>query len=319
MPKTQGATPQVKVFRRPVSKREAADALKRLEPVRKGRSELVRFSFWRRIEHLILMFTFCVLAVTGLVQTFDNHLSVRRLLFLFGGLESIQQIHHVFGLILCGLVILHVWNLLDSYFVRQEPGILLPGSSDLKHFFQYFTSKKLPLFERYSFDEKFTYWVTLIAVGILSVTGLSMWFPAWVTIVLPGSFFPYAVALHRWQAILAVVVILTLHIYQTLVRKKNFSIFTGRMSIDDMREDHPVELAYLEKLAALAESGSLPKSVEFTVEEHSPKKIYVSAKPEPKKGKAETVEHAEVTEAAQDETAANSGATLQMVDGEAAK
>jgi len=302
MSKTPELTPTSRFFNRPVSKREAVDALKRMGPVQNGRQELIRFTLWQRLEHLILMITFSVLAVTGLSQTFDNLASVRQLELLLGGLEGVQQIHHLFGLILCGLAIFHALNILDSFFVRQEPGKMLPQKSDFEHFLQYFTLKKLPLFERYSFDEKFVYWVTLIAVGVLSVTGLSMWFPAWVTIVLPGSFFPYAVVIHRWQTIFVVIVILVLHIYQVLLRKKNFSIFTGRISIEDMLEDHPVELAYLEKLSALVQTGSLPKTIEFTVEERSPKKIYINAEPEQK---PEVVTENEITR--------------QVADGETAK
>lgn len=319
MPKIQEATPQTKSFKRSVSKREVIDAFNRLEPMRQGKSELVRFRLWRRIEHLILMITFGVLALTGLAQTFDNHASIRRLLFLFGGLEAVQQIHHVFGLVLCGLVVVHVWSLLDSYFVRREPGRMLPGKNDFEHFIQYFISKKLPLFERYSFDEKFIYWATLISVGILSVTGISMWFPTWVTIVLPGSFYPYAVALHRWQVVLAVVVVLILHTYQVLLRKKNFSIFTGRISIDDMREDHPVDFAYLETSAALDQSGRFPKPIEFTVEEHAPKKIYVHAKPAPEIVEIKAGEQAEATETDQMDGSPKSELTLQVGDGETAQ
>jgi cytochrome b subunit of formate dehydrogenase len=320
MSKASESMPQTKSFNRPVSKREAVDAFKRLEPMRGGRPELIRFTLWPRIEHLILMITFGVLALTGLLQTFDNLVPVRQFLLLLGGLEAVQQIHHLFGLILCGLAVFHTLNILDGFFVRRETGKLLPEKSDFGHFIQYLTSNKLPLFERYSFDEKFVYWATFIGVGVLSITGLSMWFPTWITVVLPGSFFPYAVVIHRWQAIFAVVVIALLHTYQVLLRKKNISIFTGRMSIDDMREDHPVELAYLEKLANLVQAGGLPKSIEFTVEEHSPKKIYINAKPEQKPEIANEIQVSELIEATKtDQTETPEiEATLQIVDGETA-
>jgi hypothetical protein len=52
-----------------------------------------------------------------------------------------------------------------------------------------------------------------------------------------------------------------------LLRKKNFSVFSGKMSVQDMAEDHPVELAYLENAASLAGERTLPKEVVFYVEE----------------------------------------------------
>ena len=109
--------------------------------------------------------------------------------------------------------------------------------------------------------------MTVIAVLLLSLTGLVMWFPSIATQILPGSVYVYSIAIHRWQALFAIVVMLLLHIYQVLVRKQNFSIFNGHMSVAEMQADHPVELAYLQKAASLVETKNLPKFLKFSIEE----------------------------------------------------
>jgi cytochrome b subunit of formate dehydrogenase len=316
MSDTSEPTRQVKVFNRPVSQREAVEAFKRLHFVRQGQPEVIRFWLGQRIEHLLLLVSFGGLALTGLAQTFDNFVLGRQLLLSLGGLESAQRVHHLFALVLGALSIYHALNILDSVFVRRQISKLLPEKSDS----QFLTLNKLPLFDRYSFDEKFVYWVVFFSVGILGLTGLSLWFPTWVTLVLPGSYFQYATAIHRWQAIFAVTVLVLLHTYQVLLRKRNFSIFTGRISLEDMQEDHPAELAYLEKVSEQVQTGVLPKTIEFTVEERIPRKVYVYVEPE--HAEEDDEEYKALVRAAKekDQKKAAGRKTKQPVaDGEAAK
>ncbi len=261
-----------KLFIRPITRRAALDAARIMKPVREGRSYVMRFPLGARIEHLIVMVCFVVLAVTGISQSFDTTRPAQAILILLGGLEGTQQIHHFFALILMALAIYHIAKVVDGVLVRLQPAVMLPGAADFAHALQVLTfnlglTKKLPQYERYTFDEKFVYWVTVIAVIILSLTGLVMWFPSIATQILPGSAYLYAIAIHRWQAIFAVTVMLLLHLYQVLVRKQNASIFNGQMSLAEMKADHPLELAYIEKASTLAEVPSLPKSVKFAVEE----------------------------------------------------
>jgi formate dehydrogenase subunit gamma len=272
MPESSKTTHSMRIYNRKVTRRAVMDAFNRLQPLRAGQSQVIRFKVENRVEHFFLILTFFVLGITGLAQTFDGTPVGKAALVVLGGVEGAQQVHHLFALILCALAVYHGLMLLDGYFVSHQTFKMLPVKSDLRHLFQLLTfnlglSKKLPLYDRYSFDEKFIYWVTFIAVIVLSTTGLVMWFPILATQVIPGSFFLYAQVLHRWQAIFAILVMLLLHTYQVFGRNRNFSIFTGRMSLADMQADHPVELAYLEQSSSLAEATSLPKTVRFSIEE----------------------------------------------------
>ena len=291
MTESQEKTSNTQTLRRPVSRREAVEAFKRLKLYRsssesvssKNRDsqqsgfenlpeKIQRFSFGTRLEHLVLILSVTVLAVTGLAQTFDNTSIGRSILLFSGGLEIAQQYHHVFGLILVALAIYHIWDAVDARFVRLQTSRIKLESSDFQHFSQtikllFGFSKKLPLFDRYSFYEKFVYWVTAGCVAILSITGLIMRYPTIVTSVLPGSIYPFAVIFHRWPAIYLVIVILLFHTYQILPSRGNFSMFTGNMSVEKMKAEHPAELAYLVKAASLVSAKTWPQTVEAEVEE----------------------------------------------------
>jgi formate dehydrogenase gamma subunit len=297
-------------FIRPVSRRDAVDAYKRLKPVRDGYSWIIRFSLGPRFEHLVLLVAFLVLGSTGLAQTFDNTFPAQQFLIFLGGVEAAQEYHHLFASILGALAIYHAINTLDGVLVRRQQATMLPGRNDLTHFIQMMRlnlgfSRKLPLFERYSFDEKFIYWVTVISVGVLGLTGLLMWFPTLILQVLPGSLYPYAQVFHRWQAIFLVAVVVLLHIYQVVLRSLNASMFSGRMSIRSMKEDHPVELAYMEQAAEHWQEKRWPQAVEFSIPERVAREVVtiieeiVEEEPEATESEpVEAVEPASVAESA---------------------
>lgn len=118
-------------------------------------------------------------------------------------------------------------------------------------------ARERPEFDRFSIEEKLEYWALLWGTPLMIITGLIMWFPLVVTSVLPGDAIPVSRALHGWEAILAALAILTWHMYHTLVKEQNRSIFTGTMTETEMQHAHPLEYQrilaaheYLQKVMA---------------------------------------------------------------------
>ena len=125
-------------------------------------------------------------------------------------------------------------------------------------------TKKRPQFDRYTIEEKLEYWALLWGQLVMGTTGFIMWFPLVVTALLPGEVFAIARTLHRWEAILAALAILTWHMYHGCIKDGNRSIFTGLMSEEEMQHVHPLEYqrilaadAYLKKMAAVERPPSL--------------------------------------------------------------
>jgi cytochrome b subunit of formate dehydrogenase len=103
---------------------------------------------------------------------------------------------------------------------------------------------------RFDYKQKFEYWGVVVG-GILMIgTGLILWFPVLATHVLPGEFVPAAKAAHTNEALLAFLVIVTWHIYNSIFSPEVFpldtAIFTGSISRERMIHEHPLELAEIE-------------------------------------------------------------------------
>lgn len=102
-------------------------------------------------------------------------------------------------------------------------------------------ARKRPEHDRYSVEEKIEYWALLWGSIVMILTGLIQWFPAQITLLLPGQVVPVSRAIHGWEAVLAALSILVWHMYHTVIKEKNTSIFTGYMSEEEMHETHPLE------------------------------------------------------------------------------
>jgi len=206
----------------------------------------VRFTFGQQMQHWILLLAGASLALTGLAQKYSDTAWASFTLKLLGGLETTQVVHHFFALCLIALAIYHVLNGLYTRFVNNQPWKLGIGRQDLQGAAQVAkydlgVAKDRPRFGRYTIGEKIVYWVTFLSVAILIGTGLIMLFPTRITEVVSGAVIPVARAIHGGQALVAVIFIVIVHLYLTVVRTRNTSIFTGEMRESQMRRDHPLE------------------------------------------------------------------------------
>ncbi len=225
----------------------AAEALAaRMQVLPDGRRVFLRFDLLTRIQHFILMTTFSTLAVTGLLQHFSGHLWVAWVVNALGGPQALRIVHHVAAALLMAVSFYHLWQILETWFVKRTRGAMWPRWQDFKNLWQTIRynlglSSTRPLHDRFAIEEKMEYWALLWGQTLMMVTGLIMWFPVAATKLLPGSAVPISRALHSWEAILATLAILTWHLYHVLIKTRNWSMFTGYLSEEEMREEHPLE------------------------------------------------------------------------------
>lgn len=257
-----------RIVRQYVRRRDAAGAALRLKPQRDGSVRVVRFKPGQRVQHMVLIISFIFLAITGLAQTYHTTPLGNSIVLLFGGIAALQSIHQVFAFIAGVLFIYHVVINVYELFVISRLNHIWFVPDDARNFiallkWNFGVSKRYPRFDRYNFEEKITYWALIVWSIILGISGLILWFPVMVTTILPGWFIPVARSFHRWEAILAVLVVLTWHLYHTVLKTRNASIFTGTLSVEKMRKEHPLELLYLEAAAAVVQSEKWPALVEI--------------------------------------------------------
>ncbi|MBI5945392.1 MAG: cytochrome b/b6 domain-containing protein [Chloroflexi bacterium] len=269
-PKAEKAAPKAPAtIKRYIYYRDAVDAVKRLRIAADGTRYVVRFSRGQRVEHLVLIFSFTILAITGLSQSFYTNPFGNLVLTLLGGIESTRQVHHVAAFVFGIQSLYHVAVFIDEAFVHRRISQMFPAWSDVTDAIQMIKfnlglALHHPRFDRYNFEEKAEYWALVWGTIAMGATGLIQWFPAQLTEILPaGWIIPVGRALHRWEAILAVLAILTWHFYHSLIKTLNLSIFNGNMSMEQMEEEHPLELAYLQAAAAAINNKLWPVEIEI--------------------------------------------------------
>lgn len=238
-----------------ISNREAIEAAARLKTDFQGNRYVIRFTVAERLEHVLLIISFTLLGLTGLLQRYADTRSGELLLKFMGGIDIARQIHHIFAAVFFLEAVYHVGIFLYNLVVYRRIGSLWPEFEDIRHFMQVMRlnlglSKEHPNFGRFNFEEKVEYWALIWGTVVMGITGVMQWFPAFVTRWLPGSSIPVARALHSLEAVLAVLAILIWHLYHTVIKTVNKSIFTGTMTEKEMLEEHPAELRYLEQASA---------------------------------------------------------------------
>jgi len=114
-----------------------------------------------------------------------------------------------------------------------------------------------PRFDRWTYWEKFDYWAVFWGVTMIGSSGLLLWFPSFFAKWLPGWVFNLATIIHSEEALLAMGFIFTIHFFNTHMRPRKFPmdlvIFTGRMTEDYFREEHPEEFVRTLKTGTIRE------------------------------------------------------------------
>jgi len=87
------------------------------------------------------------------------------------------------------------------------------------------------------------YWAFAWGALIMGATGFMMWNPISTVKFLPGEVIPAAKAAHGGEALLAVLAIVIWHMYGVHIKRFNKSMWTGKMSEEEMLHEHPLELA----------------------------------------------------------------------------
>lgn len=225
------------------------------------RSTVYRFSAAQRFEHFVLLVAFFGLALTGLPQKYASQGWAEGLIRFWGGIESTRIIHRFLAILLLAETIYHVIAVSYRLFVlRRNPALLprLRDVGDLRDWllFNLGARRERPRMPHYNAINKLDYWFTAIGIVVLIVTGYMLWNPIATTNALPGEAIPVARAVHGEQALLMVILVVIWHGYNTLIRRLNGSIFTGRLARKAMAEDHAEELARIDSGEPLPEPST---------------------------------------------------------------
>ena len=226
-----------------------------------------RFGPWWRLGHLLFAVSLMILTLTGMTLMYAGSSWAPFVMQLLGGPKIAAIIHRVNAVIFTAVFIVHLiyiairlaknWRTFKIF----GPDSLIPGPQDLWDviaMFKWFFGKgPRPVFDRWTYWEKFDYWAPFWGVAIVGFSGLLMWFPNMTAAYLPGWVFNVAVITHGEEAFLAAVFLFTVHFFNNHFRPEKFPIdtvmFTGTMTLEHFARDHTLQYK------RLVESGELQK------------------------------------------------------------
>jgi cytochrome b subunit of formate dehydrogenase len=226
-----------------------------------------RFSRAQRTMHLLMMLSFFTLALTGMALKFSYMGWAQTTSRLLGGFDSMGFLHRIAAIVLFGVFFAHLTDVVRRKKASGKtwlqmiagPDSIIFNGRDLREFPQsvkwFFGRGPRPNYGRYTYWEKFDYFAVFWGVAIIGSTGLVLWLPELFTYVVPGWAINVATIVHSDEALLAVGFIFTIHFFNTHFRPDKFPIdpviFTGRVSVEELKFDKPGEYE------AMLESGEL--------------------------------------------------------------
>ncbi|MBI4295760.1 MAG: cytochrome b/b6 domain-containing protein [Chloroflexi bacterium] len=236
--------------------------------VRVAEDKITRFDIHQIIQHAALMMSFILLVATGLPLKFADSPLSQWWVGFWGGIEVTRSIHYLAAWVMIGVSLYHLIYLIVTIGVMKRPFPIkmLPSLKDFTDLFkelQYFlgVTRKKPQFDRFSWREKFDYWAIFWGMPVMVISGLIMIFPVAATRVLPGWIVPAALVAHSDEAMLALIWIFMVHIFFAHLSPGSFPcntvIFTGEMSVERYRTEHPLEY---QRIMASAPPETPPES-----------------------------------------------------------
>ena len=97
--------------------------------------------------------------------------------------------------------------------------------------------------------EKLEYWALIWGVGVMSVTGLMLFFNTFFLSEVPIILLDAATLVHLYEAWLATLSIVVWHFYFVIFNPEVFPVnkafLTGVLSEEEMKHEHPLELENL--------------------------------------------------------------------------
>jgi len=230
----------------------------RPQPLTANEVAYVRFEPIHRILHALVIFSFLGLSVTGLPLKYSDQAWAQVLARSLGGFESTSAWHRICAVITFFYFATHVlWiarQIIRSRMAGTKwlaialgPDSPIPGPRDLMDIFRmgrWFVGKgPKPVFERWTYWEKFDYWAVFWGVAIIGTSGLMLWFPTLFCRFLPGELLNFAKVIHSEEALLATSFIFAIHFFGTHLRPEKFpmdmTILTGLITEEEMQEERP--------------------------------------------------------------------------------
>ncbi len=228
-----------------------------------GQQAFRRFSFSERMQHLTMIVCFFLLAITGVALRFSDAGWAIVVFGLLGGLANAAWLHKVVAVVYIVVLFLHVAGLVRRKRSSGRSWIAFltgPNSmlfnrvdlGELRDSLAWFLGRReRPMYGRFTYWEKFEYLAVIVGGVSMGMTGLVLSFPTFFAAHVPGWIVNVAGIVHSQEALLAIGLLFTVHLFNTQLRPGKFPadpvMMTGSHPVDELKFERPREY---EKLVA---------------------------------------------------------------------
>ncbi|MFZ5814887.1 MAG: formate dehydrogenase subunit gamma [Bacillota bacterium] len=247
------------------------EATTHTEPHEARPASYQRWNLQHRLQHGVLALSTMGLLWTGLAIKFHYVGWAQWTFRLFGGFHGNLIAHKVCA---SALVFVSIWHLIYLLVGWRKMGIswgMVPTLNDLRDSYHHMLfllnlRKTPPQYDRYTYLEKFEYLAIFWGMFVMGGTGFALWFPTWAANWVPRTWLDGFRIVHGNEAIVAVITLAYGHFFNAhfnpAVFPSNPVWLTGRISLEHMLEEHPLEYQ------RLVEKGVLPAPAH--AEHHEP-------------------------------------------------
>ncbi len=239
-----------------------------------------RFDGHQRIQHVLLMSSFIVLALTGITEKFYKSTPFGGIIDALGGFNNIRLIHRVAAGVMVFDGFYHLLYLTPGVLTLKKgmPQVkigtwleMVPSPKDVRdftHAVSYLMGMRHdePKFGKFTYIQKFDYWAVFWGLTVMAISGAFMLFPAISGHLAGTAGIAAALAAHSDEAILAMSWILIVHMYNVHLGPRVFpfnpTIFTGRISAKLLASEH--QLQYEHFLVEQVAQAPTASSREYT-------------------------------------------------------
>lgn len=222
-----------------------------------GHSLYVRMTLSERLQHGALMISFLTLVISGFMLSFPDAWWVKHLRDLSEyGFQIRGIIHRTAAVVLVLTSLYHIYYIFFTNRGKELIRDLLPRYSDITEAigvakFNLGISKTKPKLGRFCYVEKAEYWALIWGTIVMTATGILMWFDNTFIGLFTKLGWDIARTIHYYEAWLAFLAIVVWHFYFVIfnpdVYPMNLAWLKGKITEEEMAEDHPAELEKIKK------------------------------------------------------------------------